>query len=54
MKPEEVSVIGSSMMKAGLLELPFYIASVLYIVSILLFWLFFRNARAPEEIERLP
>ena len=53
--PNSIStVIGSSMMKAGLLELPFYIASVLYIVSILLFWLFFRKARAPEERERRP
>jgi MFS family permease len=48
--PNSVStVIGSSMMKAGSLYLPFYIASALYVMSILLFWTFFRNAPAPGE-----
>jgi MFS family permease len=48
--PNSVStVIGSSMMKAGFLELPFYIASALYIISISLFWVFFRNAPTPGE-----
>jgi MFS family permease len=48
--PNSVStVIGSSMMKAGFLELPFYIASALYITSISMFWVFFRNAKAPRE-----
>ena len=48
--PNSVStVIGSSMMNAGFLELPFYIASVLYMTSISMFWVFFRNAKAPGE-----
>lgn len=45
------TVVGSSMMNAGLLELPFYIASVLYAVSIFMFWLFFRKTKTPEERE---
>jgi MFS family permease len=50
--PNSIStVIGSSMMKAGLLDLPFYIASVLYIISISLFWAFFRRSQVPEELE---
>ena len=41
------TVIGSSMMKAGYLELPFYIASALYATSISMFWVFFRKAKTP-------
>ena len=48
------TVAGSAMMNAGMLELPFYIASVLYSVSICMFWIFFRRVKAPEEAERLP
>jgi MFS family permease len=52
--PNSIStVIGGAMMREGMLALPFYIASVLYSVSICLFWLFFRRARVPEEIEQL-
>jgi MFS family permease len=52
--PNSIStVIGSSMMKAGYLDLPFYIASVLYIGSICLFWLFFRKVKTPEEVEEV-
>ncbi len=48
--PNSVStVIGSSMLNAGLLELPFYIASVLYALSTFLFWRFFRKTKLPEE-----
>ena len=51
--PNSIStVIGSAMMREGMLALPFYIASVLYSVSICLFWLFFRKAKVPEEIEQ--
>jgi len=50
--PNSIStVIGSAMMREGMLALPFYIASVLYSVSICLFWFFFRKARVPEEME---
>ena len=51
--PNSIStVIGSAMMRRGMLALPFYIASVLYSVSICLFWFFFRKAKVPEEIEQ--
>lgn len=50
--PNSVStVIGGYMMRGGMLALPFYIASVLYSVSICLFWIFFRKAKVQEEIE---
>jgi MFS family permease len=52
--PNSIStVIGSTMMREGMLALPFYIAFVLYSVSISLFYLFFRKARVPEEMEQL-
>jgi MFS family permease len=40
---------GGALIKAGLLAEPFYIATVLYIFGITLFWILFRNARLPEE-----
>jgi len=42
------TVVGSSLMKAGYLELPFYVASALYAMSISMFWVFFRKATTPE------
>jgi len=48
------TVIGSAMMREGMLALPFYIASAFYGVSICLFWVFFRRTRVPEEIGRPP
>jgi MFS family permease len=45
--------IGGALLGAGFLALPFYIASVLYIASIILFWFLFRNAKLPEETLRL-
>ncbi|MDV3277939.1 MAG: MFS transporter [Nitrososphaerales archaeon] len=41
--------IGGALMGAGFLALPFYIASVLYIAAIALFWVLFRDAKLPEE-----
>jgi MFS family permease len=50
--PNSISTtLGSVMMGAGYLALPFYLASGLYIVSISLFWMFFRKSRPPEEAE---
>ncbi len=43
------SVIGASLIGAGLLALPFYIATVLYVFSIAAFWFLFKDARLPEE-----
>jgi len=41
--------IGAWLMGIGLLAEPFFIASLLYIVSILLFWVYFRKVKMPEE-----
>jgi MFS family permease len=41
--------IGAFLMGVGLLAAPFFLAGLFYIVSIGLFWLYFRNTRLPEE-----
>jgi MFS family permease len=41
--------IGASLIGAGLLAEPFFLAGIFYIVSIGLFWLYFRNTKLPEE-----
>lgn len=43
--------IGAYLMGIGLLALPFFLASLLYAISIALFWLFFRKTKMPEEVE---
>jgi MFS family permease len=43
---------GSLMMKEGRLALPFYIAAILYIASIILFFVWFRKVRPPEEVAK--
>ena len=43
------SFIGAYLMGIGLLAAPFFLAALLYIVSIALFWLYFRNTEMPEE-----
>lgn len=43
------SFVGAWFMGLGLLEAPFFLASLLYAVSIALFWHYFRNARMSEE-----
>lgn len=40
---------GSALMKEGYLDLPFYIASFLYVISISLFWVWFKKTKMPEE-----
>jgi predicted MFS family arabinose efflux permease len=48
--PNALSIfIGASLMGVGLLAAPFFLAGLLYLVSIALFWLYFRNAKLPEE-----
>lgn len=42
--------IGAWLLGLGLLSAPFYLASVFYLVSIFLFWYFFRDTRMPEEM----
>lgn len=41
--------IGAFLMGMGLLSEPFFLAGLLYVISITLFWLFFRRTRMPEE-----
>ncbi len=43
--------IGAYLMERGQLALPFYLATVLYSISIVLFWYYFRKTRMPEELE---
>jgi predicted MFS family arabinose efflux permease len=43
------SSLGAGLMQLGYLALPFYIATVIYMFSIGMFWYFFRNTRMPEE-----
>ncbi|MEM0127992.1 MAG: MFS transporter [Thermoplasmatales archaeon] len=45
------SYLGSIMLKQKEYDLPFYMASILYIISIALFYYWFRNIRLPEEKE---
>ena len=48
------ATIGASLIGAGLLALPFYIATVLYVFAIAAFWFMFRDARLPEEAVQSP
>lgn len=41
--------IGAALMGVGLLAAPFFLAGLFYIISIGLFWLYFRNTILPEE-----
>jgi len=43
------SSIGAVVMGLGLLYEPFFIGGMFYIVSIILFWVFFRATKMPEE-----
>jgi len=43
------TTLGLTWIGAGLIALPFYVATVLYVVGIGVFWVMFRNARLPEE-----
>jgi len=48
------STAGAYMIGIGLLALPFYIATVLYVSSITAFWFLFKDARLPEESRQVP
>jgi nitrate/nitrite transporter NarK len=41
--------IGMWLTGLGLLSVPFYLASVFYLMSIFLFWYFFRDTKMSEE-----
>lgn len=46
--------IGAFFIAAGLLAVPFFLASFFYGISIALFWYFFRKTKMPEEIVAPP
>jgi MFS family permease len=43
------SFIGAWLMGLGFLALPFFIGTLFYVVSITMFWFFFKNTHMPEE-----
>ena len=43
------SFIGAWLIGMGLLSVPFFLAALLYLISIGLFWYFFRKTKMPEE-----
>ncbi len=45
------SIVGAYWIGLGLLALPFYVATVLYVSSITIFWFLFKDTRLPEERE---
>ncbi|TRO49989.1 MFS transporter, partial [Candidatus Bathyarchaeota archaeon] len=48
--PNAISTtIGASLMGAGFLSEPFFISAILYSLSIILFWIFFKSTKMPEE-----
>jgi MFS family permease len=46
------STVGAYWIGLGLLSLPFYVATILYVCSIGSFWYLFKNARLPEEQQK--
>ena len=44
------TTIGASLMGAGFLGEPFFISGIFYSTAIILFWLFFKKTKMPEEI----
>jgi len=43
------STVGAIWIGLGLLALPFYVATVLYVSAIVTFWFLFKGTRLPEE-----
>jgi hypothetical protein len=43
------SFIGAWLMGIGFLALPFFAATGFYVISIMMFWLFFKDTSMPEE-----
>jgi MFS family permease len=43
------SFAGAYLMALGFLAAPFYLAGILYVVSVTLFWYFFRKTKLPED-----
>lgn len=50
--PNTVStVIGAGLIGGQFMDVPFYLGAALYGLSIVVFWIWFRNARLPEECD---
>lgn len=47
------STVGAIWIGMGLLALPFYVATVLYVTAIASFWFLFKNTRLPEEAREI-
>ncbi len=47
------TTVGLTWIGAGLIALPFYVATILYVIGISIFWVMFRNAKLPEEQPRI-
>jgi MFS family permease len=47
------TTVGLTLIGAGYLALPFYVATVLYVAGITVFWFMFKNAQLPEELSRV-
>lgn len=47
------SFVGAAWIGMGLLALPFYVATVLYVAGITTFWVLFKNTRLPEEAKEV-
>lgn len=48
--PNTVStVVGAGLIGGQFMDLPFYLGATLYAISIIVFWIWFRNAQLPEE-----
>jgi predicted MFS family arabinose efflux permease len=45
--------IGAFLIGVGSLAAPFFFAGLFYIISIVLFWLYFRNIKLPEETKNI-
>jgi predicted MFS family arabinose efflux permease len=49
--PNSISTaIGAGLMQSGALAEPFYIATILYVTSITIFWFAFSSMKLPEEM----
>lgn len=46
--------VGSALIERGALAAPFYIATLLYVIGITLYWFLFKDARLPEEMPNVP
>jgi predicted MFS family arabinose efflux permease len=46
--------VGAALMGVGFLVEPFYFSAIFYLAYVILFWIFFRNTKMPEENNQCP